>query len=226
MHSLLDTTHRQLILFDLDGTLVDSARDLYRAMNLTLTDLGRPLVTESQVRVWIGKGASQLCACVIHHQDQYFDPEAHQQLLQHFLQIYQKNLCVDTTVYAGVLEFLQYCKAQNKTLVCVTNKPYQAAVELLRQINLLEYFSLVLGGDSLENRKPHPEPLLHAIEYFSQQKQNTLMIGDSRNDVEAARASGIDCIVLGYGYNHGEAIQACNPQMVIDNLQQLIPEQN
>lgn len=223
MNPLFDVSQRQLILFDLDGTLVDSARDLYRAMNLTLADLGRPAVTEQQVRIWVGKGAAQLCGCVIQYQDQHLDPEQQQILLQHFLSVYQRNLCVDTTVYAGVLEFLQYCKAQNKILVCVTNKPYQAAVELLRQINLLEYFALVLGGDSLENRKPHPEPLLHAMHYFDQSPAQTLMIGDSRNDVEAARAAGIDCIVLSYGYNHGEDIQLCQPQWVIDSLQQLIP---
>ncbi|OUY08977.1 phosphoglycolate phosphatase [Acinetobacter populi] len=222
MNPLFDISQRQLILFDLDGTLVDSARDLYRAMNLTLKDLGRPTVTEQQVRVWVGKGAAQLCGCVIQYQDQKLDPAQQQILLQHFLPVYQHNLCVETTIYEGVLDFLEYCKTQNKTLVCVTNKPYQAAVELLRQLNLLERFALVLGGDSLTHRKPHPEPLLHAMQYFGQSAAQTLMIGDSRNDVEAARAAGIDCIVLSYGYNHGEDIQLCQPQWVIDSLQQLI----
>jgi phosphoglycolate phosphatase len=226
MNPLLDVSNRQLILFDLDGTLVDSARDLYRAMNLTLADLGRPAITEQQIRTWIGKGASQLCSCVIQYQDQHLDPERQQKLLQHFLLVYQQNLCVETVIYEGVLEFLDYCHKQNKTLVCVTNKPYQAAVELLKQLDLLEYFALVLGGDSLTHRKPHPEPLLHAMQYFSQNLPHTLMIGDSRNDVEAARAAQMDCIVLRYGYNHGEDINRCQPQVLIDSLLELIPTSN
>ena len=220
--SVAQLAHRKLILFDLDGTLVDSARDLYRAMNLTLQDLGRPLVTEQQIRTWVGKGASQLCSCVIQYQDHHLDPEQQQKLLQHFLMVYQHNLCVDTVIYEGVLDFLDDCQAQHKTLACVTNKPYQASVELLRQLNLLDRFALVIGGDSLTNRKPHPEPLLHAMQHFSQQPAQTLMIGDSSNDVEAARRAGIDCIVVSYGYNHGENIADCQPQQVVDRLVELL----
>lgn len=217
-----DLAQKQLILFDLDGTLVDSARDLYRAMNLTLQELGRPSVTEQQVRIWVGKGAAQLCGCVIEHQDQHLDPEQQQKLLARFLEIYQQNLCVDTVIYEGVLNFLNQCESAQKILVCVTNKPYQAAVELLKLLNLDHYFALVLGGDSLTHKKPHPEPLLYAMQQFAQTPCQTLMIGDSRNDVEAARAAGIDCIVLSYGYNHGEDIYICQPQKVIDSLNELI----
>ena len=221
MNPLMNLSDRQLFLFDLDGTLVDSARDLYCAMNLTLTELGRPLVTEQQIRIWVGKGASQLCSCVIHHQDVDFDVQAHHHLLGRFLEIYQSNVCVDSVVYDGVLNFLETCQQKQKTLVCVTNKPYEPAVALLKALNLLDYFSLVLGGDSLTHRKPHPAPLLHAMNAFSQLPDKTIMIGDSRNDVEAARAAAIDCIVLSYGYNHGEDIQACQPQLVIDSLEEL-----
>lgn len=223
MNPLFDLSQRQVIMFDLDGTLVDSARDLYRAMNLTLADLGRECVTEQQVRVWIGKGAAQLCRCVIEYQDEVFQSTAHEQLLARFLQVYQQNLCVDTTIYTGVVDFLDFCQAQDKTLVCITNKPYQAAVALLDQLGLLQRFALVLGGDSLAQRKPDPEPLLYAMRKFTQTTSQMLMIGDSRNDVEAARAAQIDCIVLSYGYNHGEDINACRPQVVIDSLAELIP---
>lgn len=224
MNPLMNIANRDLILFDLDGTLVDSARDLYLAMNLTLKDLGRSLVTESQIRVWVGKGASQLCACVIQYQDQEFRDDEHQKLLSNFLETYQRNVCVDSILYDGVLEFLDHCEEQEKTLVCVTNKPYQPAVALLKALEIYERFELVLGGDSLEYRKPHPQPLLHAMQQFNQKPQKTLMIGDSRNDVEAARAAGVDCIVLSYGYNHGEDIQVCQPQQVIDSLEELILE--
>lgn len=222
MNPLMNLSDKQLVLFDLDGTLVDSARDLFRAMNMALVALGRPLVTEQQIRLWVGKGASQLCSCVIHHQDPQFDPEQHHTLLEKFLEIYQHNVCVDSVVYDGVIDFLDQCQQHHKTLVCVTNKPYQPAVALLEALNLLDRFALVLGGDSLVHRKPHPLPLLHAMQYFSATAQQTLMVGDSRNDVEAARAAGIDCIVLSYGYNHGEDIQVCQPQLVIDSLKELV----
>lgn len=224
MNPLMNLDQRDLILFDLDGTLVDSARDLYRAMNLTLDELSRPRVTEDQIRIWVGKGASQLCQCVIEHQDQVLDAKAHQQLLERFLEIYEANVCVDSVLYEGVLEFLDYCKTQDKTLVCVTNKPYQPAVALLKALGIYNRFALVLGGDSLAQRKPHPMPLLYPMQEFQKNTHQTLMIGDSRNDVEAARAAGVDCIVLSYGYNHGEDIQACQPQLVIDSLEELVLE--
>ena len=222
MNPLFNLSNKSLILFDLDGTLVDSARDLYRAMNLTLQAAGRPLVTEAQIRFWVGKGAAQLCHCVLQYQDNTVDPEQLQQFLDKFLEIYQSNVCVDSVMYEGVLPFLELCQQQGKTLGCVTNKPYQPALALLEALNINQYFDLVLGGDSLQNRKPHPEPLLYSLDHFKQKTEHSLMIGDSRNDVEAARAAGIDCIVLSYGYNHGEDIQACQPQLVIDSLEELL----
>lgn len=221
---LADLSQRQLILFDLDGTLVDSARDLFASMNMALAELGRPPVTEQQVRTWVGKGASQLCSCVIQYQEHGLNPKLQQQLLQKFLAVYQRHLCVDSVIYDGVLEFLDYCQAEKKTLACVTNKPFDAAHSLLKQLNILDRFSLVIGGDSLTHRKPHPEPLLHTMHYFEQKPAQTLMVGDSRNDVEAARAAHVDCIVLSYGYNHGEDIHACSPQLVINSLVALIPK--
>lgn len=221
MNSLLNLSERQLLLFDLDGTLVDSAPDLYRAMNLALTELQRPQVTETEIRHWVGQGAPQLCRCVLEHQQSLVDEQQLQQLLQLFLGHYQKNLCVDTVIYDGVLAFLAQCQARNKILACVTNKPYHAAVTLLEQLHLLDKFAMVVGGDSLSQRKPHPAPLQHVMQHFALSSSKVLMIGDSRNDVEAARAAGIDCIVLSYGYNHGEDIHACAPQGVIDNLAEL-----
>jgi phosphoglycolate phosphatase len=223
MHHLVNIDTRQLILLDLDGTLVDSAPDLHQAMNLALDDLGRAAVTQQQIRVWVGQGASQLCGCVIRHQDQQYSDGAHQQLLQAFLTHYQRHLCVDSQVYAGVLPFLDYCRQCDITLACVTNKPYQAARALLEQLHLAHYFQLLLGGDSLSQHKPHPAQLLFGQQHFAMALEQCLMIGDSRNDVEAARAAGMDCIVLSYGYNHGEPLSDCQPQLIIDSLYQLIP---
>ena len=220
--SIAQLDQRNLILFDLDGTLVDSAFDLYRAMNMSLNVLELPLVTEQQVRVWIGKGTALFCQSVLKHLTGQVDPKQHQLLLNTFLEIYNADPCVDTQPFTGVLPFLDWAKAQGKTLVCVTNKPELPARKILDILDMSHYFADVIGGDRFEVRKPDPKPLLHCVEQFSSTLDQTLMIGDSSNDVEAARRAGVDCIVVSYGYNHGEDIQLCQPQQVVDDLQQLL----
>ncbi|MEB3766813.1 phosphoglycolate phosphatase [Acinetobacter sp. MD2] len=213
---------RNLILFDLDGTLIDTAADMYGAMNLALAKLQLPLVTEAQVRQWVGKGTAQLCESVLMHLTGRLEPTQQQQLMQHYLACYSAGLCVNSQPFAGVVTFLNYCQAQGIAMACVTNKPEGLAKQLLQQLQLDHYFGLTLGGDSLPVRKPDPLPLLHAAAFFNCSPEQTLMIGDSSNDVEAARNAGIDCIVMSYGYNHGEDIYACHPQQVIDTLETLI----
>lgn len=213
---------RNLILFDLDGTLVDSAFDLYRAMNLSLDVLKLPLVTEQQVRVWIGKGTSLFCHSVLHHLTGKVDPAQHQLLLDTFLEIYNADPCVDTKPFDGILPFLDWAKVQGKTLVCVTNKPEQPARKILEILNMNHYFADVIGGDRFEVRKPDPKPLLHCVDVFNSSLTQSLMVGDSSNDVEAARRAGMDCVVVSYGYNHGEDIQLCQPQQIVDDLRELL----
>lgn len=213
---------RELILFDLDGTLVDSAKDIYRSMNIALEMMNREPVTEMQIRQWIGRGAAQSCACVIQYQDGVVDEAIHQQLLQNFLQTYEQNVCVDTVLYHGVAQFLEYCQKNNKKTAIVTNKPYNATIALLEALKLPYNFDCIVGGDSLKERKPSPEPLLYVIQKLNIAADKTLMIGDSRNDVEAARAAQVDCVALSYGYNHGEPLQLCNPQYIVDDLMQLL----
>ena len=213
---------REVILFDLDGTLVDSASDLYRAMNLSLEELNLPQVTEQHVRVWVGKGTSIFCDSVLKHLTGQVDPAQHEQLLATFLKIYNAEPCVDTLPFEGVVEFLDWGAAHHKKLVCVTNKPELPARKIIEELALDHYFDDVIGGDRFEERKPHPKQLLHCVETYGVTKEQVLMIGDSSNDVEAARRAGVDCIVLSYGYNHGENILDCQPQQVVDNLRELI----
>ena len=213
---------RELILFDLDGTLVDSAFDLYRAMNLSLKELNLPTVTEQQVRVWIGKGTSLFCDSTLKYLKGEVDPALHQQLLDTFLKIYNADPCVDTQPFAGIIEFLQWGIANNKKLICVTNKPEQPARKILEVLKIDQYFVDVIGGDRFEKRKPDPIQLNYCIEHFQTTAEKTLMMGDSSNDVEAARRAGIDCIVVSYGYNHGEDIHLCQPQQVVDDLTVLL----
>ena len=220
--SIAKLEQRQVILFDLDGTLVDSAFDLYRAMNMSLNVLQLPNVTEQQVRMWIGKGTSLFCHSTLQHLVGEVHPAQHQELLTTFLEIYNADPCVDTQVFDGIMEFLAWGKAQGKTLVCVTNKPEAPARAIVEQLGMHDYFDDVIGGDRFSERKPHPRQLLHCVQHYAVEKHQVLMIGDSVNDVEAARRAGVDCIVVSYGYNHGENIHDCQPQQVVDNLTELL----
>ncbi|MFW1887956.1 MULTISPECIES: phosphoglycolate phosphatase [Acinetobacter] len=220
--NIANVAQREVLLFDLDGTLVDSATDLHRAMNMSLNALQLPTVTEAQVRVWVGKGTALFCQSTLQHLTGKVDPAQQQQLLETFLKIYNADPCVETQPFDGILEFLEWGLAQKKTMICVTNKPEAPARAIVDHLGMTHYFADVIGGDRFEERKPHPRQLLHCVEQYAQSKDQVLMIGDSSNDVEAARRAGIDCVVVSYGYNHGENILDCQPQQVVDNLCELI----
>lgn len=220
--NIANVAQREVLLFDLDGTLVDSATDLHRAMNMSLNALQLPTVTEAQVRVWVGKGTALFCQSALQHLTGKVDPAQQQQLLDTFLKIYNADPCVETQPFDGILEFLEWGLAQKKTMICVTNKPEAPARAIVDHLGMTHYFADVIGGDRFEERKPHPRQLLHCVEQYAQSKDQVLMIGDSSNDVEAARRAGIDCVVVSYGYNHGESILDCQPQQVVDNLCELI----
>ena len=222
--SVANLANRELLLFDLDGTLVDSAADLYRAMNMSLNTLQLPLVTEHQVRTWIGKGTAVFCQSTLQYLTGQVDPAQHQQLLDTFLDIYNAEPCVDTQPFAGIVDFLEWGMKHNKKMICVTNKPEQPARMIIYALGLNQYFVDVIGGDRFEERKPHPRQLLFCVDHYQLAKEQVLMIGDSSNDVEAARRARVDCIVVSYGYNHGEDIQNCQPQQVVDNLTELLLE--
>ncbi|MBF7691367.1 MULTISPECIES: phosphoglycolate phosphatase [Acinetobacter] len=211
---------RQCILFDLDGTLVDTVKDITGAMNQALTHFNLPLVQESQIRVWVGEGSEKLCRTVLASMEcTFISPEV---LCAYYLKYYEKDFCIYSGIFSGVIEFLEVCRARHLKMACVTNKPKLLAIKILTQLNLIQYFPLVIGGDSLSEKKPSPMPLLYAIENFAIQSKHVLMIGDSKNDIKAARAAQIDCIIMSYGYNHGESIYDSHPQEVIDNLTQLL----
>jgi len=216
-----------VILMDLDGTLIDSAADIALSLNRGLDDLGLPRVSELQVRDWVGRGAGRLVEVVLqhvvpHHADNPQRHEVEARLLERFMARYQDSVCEASTVYPGVREFIAVVKAAGIRLACVTNKPYRPAVALLTALDLLDDFELLVGGDTLAHKKPHPEPLLHCLRYFEVAPAKALMVGDSRNDVDAAKAAGVRVVALPYGYNHGEPITDCHPDLLVDSLAALI----
>ncbi len=210
----------KLVMFDLDGTLVDSVADIALSLNRGLADIGLAPVSVAQVKNWVGRGASRLVYCVLEHQRQA--PSLHDELLARFMVRYQESVCAVSTVYPGGRELLLACHAAGIKLACVTNKPYTPAKALLEALDILQPFDLLLGGDSLPHKKPHPLPLQHCLQHFGLKAGEALMVGDSRNDVEAAKAAGVKVVAVPWGYNHGEPVAAAQPDWLVDSLFELL----
>ncbi len=212
----------QLVLFDLDGTLVDSAPDLAFSIDAMLMTLGRPACGEDRVRDWIGSGAERLVKRAL---TGYLTDEPDAELFRSafglFSEIYQDNTCRRSRLYPGVRDGLDFLLAHGKRLGCVTNKRVRYTEPLLAALGLLGDFAIVVSGDTLGRRKPDPAPLLHAVETLGIGPGETLMVGDSANDVLAARAAGVAVICVRYGYNDGEDIAKAQPDAVIDSLADL-----
>ena len=138
-----------------------------------------------------------------------------------FLDLYAKNSSFRSTLYDGVMEGLDYLKSKDYLLGCVTNKAEQFTLPLLKSLGIIDYFGVVISGDTLERKKPDPMPLIHSADFFNVKPNECLMLGDSVSDVKAARAANFQIICMSYGYNHGNNIADENPDLVIDSMKQL-----
>lgn len=209
----------QVLLFDLDGTLIDSVPDLASAVDQTLKHANLPPVGESLVRGWVGNGARKLLERALNHAQSDADLDA---LLPVFFEAYE-NCCAEHTVaYPGVEAALEHWYQAGIRLACVTNKPERFAVKIIRHFGWDRVMPVVLGGDSLPQRKPSPEPLWAACERLGIDRANAIMVGDSVNDVQAARAAGMPVIAVPYGYNYGSDIREAKPDLVVNQLDELI----
>lgn len=211
-----------LVLFDLDGTLVDSAPDLAYSLNAMLSELSMAPHGEEQVREWIGSGAERLVKRALTGR-QYAEPDESLFLkaFDIFSEIYIENTCRNSTLNPGVLDGLHYLMQSERIIGCITNKRHRFTEPLLKALGILDHFAIVISGDTLPRKKPDPLPLLHAMEQLGKGKEKTLMVGDSINDVEAARGAGTAVLCVRNGYNNGNAIEDCQPDLIIDTLVEL-----
>jgi len=211
-----------MILIDLDGTLVDSVPDLAYCVDELMVHLGRPSHGEAAVRNWVGNGVERLVRRALTGE---LDGEPSDAEFDHaypiFLELYAENTSKRSGLYPGVREGLDYLLTNGNPLGCVTNKAAQFTLPLLRDLGVLDAFGLVVSGDTLPEKKPHPAPLLHAAAHFGVDPSDSLMIGDSVSDVKAARAAGFRIICMSYGYNHGQDIRLAEPDAVIDSMAEL-----
>ncbi|BAO43001.1 phosphoglycolate phosphatase [Thiolapillus brandeum] len=212
----------RMILIDVDGTLVDSVPDLAWCVDEMMKALGREPWGETRVRDWVGNGVERLVRrALIGQLDGEPSDEEFDKAYPVFLELYAENTSKRSTLYPGVPEGLDYLRDQGYSLGCVTNKAEQFTLPLLRDLGIEDYFGIVVAGDTLPVKKPDPTPLLYAAEFFGAGPEHSLMIGDSKSDVKAARAAGFRIICMSYGYNHGEDIRIYEPDQVIDSMVEL-----
>ena len=209
----------EMILIDVDGTLVDSVPDLAYCVDEMMKALDRPVHGEAAVRNWVGNGVERLVRrALIGQLDGEPDDADYEQAYPIFLELYADNTSKRSCLYPGVQEALDYLKGAGYKLGCVTNKAAQFTEPLLADLGVKDYFGILISGDTLPKKKPDPLPLLHAAEHFGVKPENSLMIGDSISDVKAARAAGFAITCMSYGYNHGVDIRESNPDAVMDSM--------
>ena len=212
----------KMILIDVDGTLVDSVPDLAYCVDEMMRQLGRPGHGEEKVRNWVGNGVERLVRrALVGQLDGEPDGEDFARAYPLFLDLYAENTSRRSCLYPGVREGLDYMKGQGYRLGCVTNKAAQFTIPLLKDLGIHDEFGIVVCGDTLPVKKPDPLPLLHAAGQLGVDAADSLMLGDSKSDVAAARAAGFQIVCMSYGYNHGEDIRNYSPDAVIDSMAEL-----
>lgn len=213
----------KMVLIDVDGTLVDSVPDLTFCVDEMMKQLGMPVRGEAAVRQWVGNGVQRLTERALTNDlDGYPDAALFARAMPIFMELYAENTSKRSRLYDGVVEgldFLQSCTGLK--IGCVTNKAAQFTLPLLKDLGIIDRFEIIISGDTLAEKKPHPMPLLHAAEKLGVKPEDSVMIGDSKSDVKAARAAGFKIICMTYGYNHGEDIRNYAPDAVIDSMTEL-----
>ncbi len=210
------------IAFDLDGTLLDTIHDLATAINMMLVRLGQPRLPKDTVRAMVGKGMANLVRrALAATQGTVPSPAEEARALAMYEADYERILGRETVVFPGVREGLERLASAGFGLACVTNKTSRFVRPHLEQAGLASYFSLVVGGDSLAEKKPDPLPLQHAARHFCVAPGRLLMLGDSANDTQAARAAGCPVFCVPYGYNEGRPVQSLDCDGIVSSLDEL-----
>ena len=218
-------TDKKAILFDLDGTLIDSGPDLALAINHMLTSIGRDEFSSDVIHSWVGNGASILVQRALSGKaeiNENLDSELLEKSLATFLDFYANNLCVGTVTYPHVRSTLKILKAKGYRLAIITNKPFEFVQPILDGLELNGLFESILGGDSLDKRKPDPLPLHYTCDKLGVSVDECVMVGDSKNDIIAANSANMQSVGLTYGYNYGEDINEHGPDISIDDFADMI----
>jgi phosphoglycolate phosphatase len=214
-----DIEQLQAAIVDLDGTLIDTLGDFDVALNRVLRELALPGITRRDIELMVGKGSEHLIRSMLAHvgAPAAMFERAWPLYLEYYLAINGQH----SDLYEGTVEGLEALRARGLKLACLTNKPTAFALPLLKSKGVDRLFEVTFGGDAFERKKPDPLPLLRTCEALGTQPSRTLMIGDSSNDARAARSAGCPVVLVTYGYNHGEPVQAVDADGYIGSIAEL-----
>ena len=212
--------NKKLVIFDMDGTLIDSAPSLAYAINHMLKELNREPITLDRVRDFIGKGSEILVKRALLNRVDIDDIKISEQEFKNahkiLLDFYGKNLNAKTSLFPNTKETLEELQ-KNYKIALVTNKPHQFVSEILKHFKIDNYFDYILGATDKIAKKPAPDMLLESCKHFNIEPKYAVMVGDSSNDILAAKSANIDIIAVTYGYSN-EDISTLNPTLIVDNL--------
>ena len=210
-------------LFDLDGTLVDTAPDLMSALNKTLQGMGYPAANIELTRHWVGHGARVMIEEAVQNLNgDHLSTATLDEWYQVFLKHYRNSIAVESQPYPDVVPTLEVLYQRVGRLGVVTNKRVDLSMQLLQELDLYRFFNIVVGGDTLQVPKPAAEPVLYACNELNTRPQDTLFVGDSETDVLCARAAGCDVFCVRDGYNHGMDPSSLGADRVIDTFAELL----
>ena len=209
------------ILFDLDGTLVDTAPDLMLAHNHVMKKFGYPTKSTEDIRNLVGKGAGALIGRSIWGQakkefNKVLDPKIKDEMVKEFVNFYGKNIVNESTLVTGVKDFLIWCKEQNISMAVCTNKQEHLSNDLLKKIGIYDFFEYVAGSDTFDYCKPDPRHLTNVVEILDGDVKKTIMIGDSETDANAAKAAEIPVILLENGYTEKNTTEIYHNHLIKD----------
>ena len=209
------------ILFDLDGTLVDTAPDLMLAHNHVMRKFGYPTKSTEDIRNLVGKGAGALIGRSIWGQakkefSKVLDEKIKDEMVKEFVSFYGKNIVNESTLVTGVKDFLIWCKEQNISMAVCTNKQEHLSNDLLKKIGIYDFFEYLAGSDTFDYCKPDPRHLTNVVEILDGDIKKTIMIGDSETDANAAKAAEIPVILLENGYTEKNTTEIYHNHLIKD----------
>jgi len=206
--------HLELYIFDLDGTLLDSGKDIALAANYAFEKLNLKTFSEEVIISKVGYGAKKLIEDLIPEYPQEIKDKA----LEYFKEFYYSNPVIYSRLYEGAEETLKKLKKLSKKVAVVTNKYESLSVEILKRLNVIDYVDLVVGADTTSEKKPHPLPVFYTLEKLKSDKDKSIIIGDSETDILTGKNAGIKTALVLQGYGNKELALSLNPDYVLNSL--------